>query len=295
MTGFAVAQAVVNSPRPASSNQRVSENLADLPLLFEPNVGQDKAGEFLSRGRGYSLSISPSRASFAFHRQAPGLQKAELAPRRAGSSSLTLHLVGADSGSKGHALQEARAKTFYYLGNDRSKWRRSVPNYERVNYPTVYPGVDLAYYGKQGQLEYDFIINPGASAKPISFAVDGAWTTKIGGDGELIVTSENGEIRWRKPLAYQEINGQRKLIAARFVLQSKHRFGFKVADYDHAHSLVIDPVIVYSTYLGNDNSNAGVWRWTGRVTRGSVARHQIAPPSQRDRHHCSLARVHQRV
>jgi hypothetical protein len=212
---------------PSTDAFRVQNVMAGMPLLFEPNVGQDDSQVgFLSRGRGYTLHLSSNQAVFALHRRAHDKFSS---PPTASASLLRMNLAGANPAARGEALDPAPAKTFYYVGSDRSKWRTSIPNYQRVKYSSVYPGVDVAYYANQGKLEYDFIVNPGASVKPIRLAVDDAWVTRIDADGELILISQSGEIRWRKPLADQEIDGRRRLVAARFALHGKHQFGFEVA------------------------------------------------------------------
>ena len=91
----------------------------------------------------------------------------------------------------------------YFLGNDPAKWHTGVPTYARVRYRGVYPGVDLVYYGNQRQLEYDFVVAPGADPKPIQLRFDGAKSLKLDGAGNLVIAAVNGEVAFQKPVIYQ--------------------------------------------------------------------------------------------
>jgi uncharacterized protein (TIGR03437 family) len=125
-----------------------------------------------------------------------------------------------------------------------------VPTYAKVRYHGVYPGVDLVYYGNQRQLEYDFVVAPGADPKPIRLQFAGAKGLRLGTDGDLEVTAAGGAMTFHKPVVYQLADGQRKAIEGSFALPAKNTVGFRVGSYDRGKPLVIDPVLVYSTYLG---------------------------------------------
>src|SRR5947207_7339241 len=81
---------------------------------------------------------------------------------------LQMKLVGANQAAKVTALDELPGKSNYFIGNDPKKWRTDVPTYGKVKYQGVYPGIDLVYYGNQRQLEYDFVVAPGADRKAIT-------------------------------------------------------------------------------------------------------------------------------
>ena len=213
-------------------------------------------------------------------------------------TTLRLKLQNANPDAQIAGLDQQPGKSHYLIGNDPSQWRKNVPNYAKVAYDEVYPGIDLVYYGNQRQLEYDFIVAPDADPKAIKMAIEGAEKVSIDSDGNLVLTTPNGEIRQHKPIVYQETNGQRRPIEGRYVLlasddsdadrrvrtahqspatvrdgvqtlsgpsQSKHEkaetqiasIGFEVAEYDHSQPLVIDPVLVYSSYLGGNALDYG--------------------------------------
>ncbi|NCC94732.1 MAG: hypothetical protein EOM10_15925, partial [Opitutae bacterium] len=151
----------------------------------------------------------------------------------------------------------------YYRGTDPAEWRHGLPHYARVHYAQVYPGIDLVYYGRPGALEYDFEVAAGADPGQIrlSFAgVDGIRVEEANGD--LILAVEGMELRHRAPRLYQQVGGERRTVAGRYRLRAADgdavaglQVGFEVADYDPTLALVIDPVVVYSTYLGGSGSD----------------------------------------
>jgi hypothetical protein len=143
------------------------------------------------------------------------------------------------------------------IGNDPRKWRQNVANYGKVRYRNVYPGIDLIYYGNQGQLEYDFVVAAGADPNFIKLDFEGVSRMRVDGGGDLVLDIGDAEVRQRKALVYQEINGRRQEIASRYVLGDGGEISFKIGEYDRSQSLVIDPVLSYSTFFGrNGNERA---------------------------------------
>jgi hypothetical protein len=149
----------------------------------------------------------------------------------------------------------------YFLGNDPTQWRTDLPTYAQVFYRDVYPGIDLVYYGNQGQLEYDFIVAPGVDPAVIHLAFEGPEAVDVDGEGHLVLHTASGALRLHKPVVYQDIDGVRQPVAGHYVLQafaavqggdktSAPQVGIQVAAYDVTRPLVIDPVLSYSTYLG---------------------------------------------
>jgi hypothetical protein len=248
----------------------VAANYGKLPLSFEANQGQaDSRVRFISRGSGYSLFLTDTAAVLALSKPEPGKQEA-LRPKApaanptalkkarlaiaAKTDVISMELAGAARSSRVAGDDQLRGTANYFLGNDPAKWRTNIPTYAKVKYSEVYPGVDLVYYGNQRQLEYDFLIAPGASAKPVKLRFAGASKLKLNADGDLTVVAKNGEIAFRKPVAYQEKNGRREPVTGQFTLLARNTVGFKLGDYDRSRELVIDPVLGYSTYLNPDNS-----------------------------------------
>jgi hypothetical protein len=171
---------------------------------------------------------------------------------------LRMKLRNANPAAKVTGIDELAGTSNYFIGNDPAKWRTKVPTYAKVKYEGIYPGIDLVYYGNQRQLEYDFIVAPGANPHRIAFDVRGAKRIRRDARGDLVLTMKTGEdeVRWHKPVVYQEKNGTRQEIAAHYAITDTNRVGFEVAKYDASKPLYIDPLI-YSTYLGGSGSDGG--------------------------------------
>jgi hypothetical protein len=179
-----------------------------------------------------------------------------------------MRLLSADA-SADMTGEEQTSTVHYLLSADRSKWRTNVPAYARVRAHGVYPGVDLVFYGTGRQFEYDFVVAPGADPGSIRLRFDGVVARAAGpalqidSQGDLVLGTAHGDLRLRKPLAYQETNGIRHPVAAHYVLRpasivdAQAEVGIDVAAYDTSRPLVIDPVLDYATYLGGSGDELG--------------------------------------
>src|SRR5207249_7549696 len=176
---------------------------------------------------------------------------------RATQAVLRIRFVGANPKTRVQGQEELPGKANYFIGNAPTKWRTKVPTYAKVRYDDLYPGVDLIYYGTQRQLEYDVVVRPGADPNRIIFGIQGADDLEVDAQGDLVLHTAAGQIRQHKPFVYQEVDGVRKEIPGGYVLTGVHQVSFEVGAYDPSLSLVIDPVLAYSTYLGGSNSDGG--------------------------------------
>jgi hypothetical protein len=250
-------------PATAATDVRVSESYGKLPLQFEANRGQThKDVRFLSRGAGYSLYLTAGEAVLVLSepdadatRDARGTQARSGAKAHGKSVALRMSLVGAARKPVVTGADELPGKANYFIGKDRSQWRTNVPTYAKVQYQDVYPGIDLVYYGNQRQLEYDFVVAPGADPKKIVLGFKGADRLEIDAQGELVLHAAGADLRQHKPIIYQQIDGVRHDIAGGYVRKGANRVGFQVAAYDASRPLVIDPTLSYSTYLGGGGSD----------------------------------------
>jgi Beta-propeller repeat len=228
------------------SKDRAREAFSRLPLRFEENTGQtDAEVKFLSRGNGYNLFLTPSEAVMA-------LRDGEKAGQAGRQSVVRMKLVGANSAPRIEGLEALPGKSNYLVGNAPGRWRRNVVSYARVRYQGVYPGIDMIYYGNQQEIEYDFAVMPGADPKNIKLKFDGVEKMRVDAQGELVLQTRAGDVRQRKPIAYQEVAGRRQEIAVNYVQKGDREIGFNLGEYDRARRLVIDPVVVYATYLGGN-------------------------------------------
>jgi hypothetical protein len=344
-----------SAPQPAT----LQWNFAKLPLRFEANQGQtDPTVKFLSRGRGYSLFLTSDEAVLSLQRpsalsgrlSAEGNPKLDAgkpaeasrapSPETTNPSVLRMRLRGANAGARVTGSDPLPTRSNYFLGNDPEKWRTNVPNYAKVKYQGVYPGIDLVYYGTEsgvrsqeseepqthGELEFDFVVAPGADPGAIRFGIevenskletrnrkleDRSTQTaeeseapnrespnpepsvtspefvRIEADGDLVIATEAGDVRFRRPVIYQpiipaETAGHSEfriqnsdLVDGRYILHAvdpkskienqQYEVSFELAAYDQTRPLIIDPVLSYASYLGGTGSETG----TGIAVDGS--------------------------
>lgn len=246
------------------------EHYGQLPLIFEVNSGQSpEQVDFLARGHGYTLLLAPTEARLSSHlpqstgeeRERPSGAPSPIASGGVNTNpkllTLSMKLVGANSHAAKKGLDELPGKVNYFLGNDSAKWRSNVATYAKVEYQGVYPGIDLVYRGDQRELEYDFVVAPGANPSVISLDFQGADELDVDAQGDLVIQTAVGRIlQLRQPLVYQEVAGARQRIPAVYIFNN-NRVSFRIAAYDTAKALVIDPVFAYSTRLGGSDDDAG--------------------------------------
>ena len=335
-SGFRVQSSGMRFHQPNFSTQaRLSEAYGKIPLHFEANKGQtDSDVKFLARGSGYSLFLTANEAVLSLSPQRTQRAQKDNSKSCSASSApsavnLRMKLVGANPQPQVAGQQELPGKVNYFIGNDPKQWRTNVATYGKVKYEEVYDGIDLVYYGNQQQLEYDFVVAPGADPKDIALEFDvGAdlrvcptdagnhrgLPLRIGADGDLVLRVGDRGLRFNKPFAYQEVNGERREVASRYVLLSndqdhvsrfspKLRFGFHVGSYDNTQPLIIDPILAYSTYFGGSQfdtifgiavDNSGNAYITGETDTASLAGRQglrIGPAHSQSCNNCSDAFV----
>lgn len=243
------------------------QDLSRLPLSFESNQGQtDSRVRFLTHSSDNALFLTPSEAVFLMPMrpkpQSFSLHKGFIAASPSGKSkeiALRMQIVGANSRATTLQQQPMAGKVNYLLGNDRTKWHTGVPTFGRVGFRGVYPGVDLVYYGNRRNLEYDFLVAPHADPKQIHLHFAGAQGVHLNAAGDLIVRTQGREWTWRKPAVYQQVGNFKKAVPAHFRLMrslgGRSDVGFALGEYDRSHPLVIDPVLLYSTYVGGTAPN----------------------------------------
>jgi uncharacterized repeat protein (TIGR01451 family) len=214
-----------------------------LPMRFEANQGQtDARVKFKARGAGYAVFLTSDEAVLQL-RQAKADQPVK-------SAALRMKLIGSNRSSSVSGIEKLPTTSNYFIGNDPAKWRREIANYTGVRYDSVYPGIDLVWYGNQQRLEHDFLIAPGADPGLVKISFWGTDAMSIDGEGALVLRAGGEDLRLLKPLAYQESNGERRTVACDYRLGQEDQVEFRLGDYDPKLPLVIDPVLVYSTYIG---------------------------------------------
>ena len=242
------------------SASRVLTPFLKTPLSFEPNVGQVGAQvHYLSRGPGYGVFFTPTETLLVVQRPGSPSQPDRLAvpaatpPAPIDEATLRLRFVGNEvTTPKPIGLHQLPGQSHYFLGNDPTGWHTHVPHYSRVLYEELYPGIDLIYYGRDGQLEYDLVVAPGANPQEILLEIQGAERLTLLPKGDLLIETSVGEVRHHRPVIYQKLDGVKYLIAGGYRLKEGSRVSFEIAAYDPTRPLYIDPVLSYSSYFESD-------------------------------------------
>ncbi|MFQ5650277.1 MAG: SBBP repeat-containing protein [bacterium] len=230
------ADATVSANDPADTKQAFGK----LPLAFEANEGQTgDAVQFMARGPGYGLFLTGERVAMSLD-----------GPDETGFG-LHLVLVGANPEAQAEGVERLPGASNYFKGSDPEQWQTNVAQYRKVRYDDIWPGIDVVYYGKQGQLEYDFVIAPGIDPSAISLSFDGAEAISLA-DGELVLATATGDVVLREPVLYQQHDSYLARVDGKYALLADNQVGFEIGDYDPSRELVIDPVLFYSTYLGGN-------------------------------------------
>ena len=239
------ASPLAAGPGPGAPTQaRLAKAYGKLPLSFEANEGQlDKTVKFFSRGQGYTLFLTPAEAVLSLR-----------GPRHE-TALVHMRMAGGRRAPRVAGLDPQVTQSNYFLGNDSRRWHTGVSHYARVRYEDVYPGIDLVYRGNQRQLEYDFAVAAGADPGRIRLAFRGVDALKIGPRGELVMHTAQGDLVQQPPVLYQEVEEKRQPVEGRYVLRAGHQVGFAVGRYDRGRPLIIDPVLVYSTFLGGSGED----------------------------------------
>ncbi|MGH7814424.1 MAG: SBBP repeat-containing protein [Candidatus Binataceae bacterium] len=277
----------------AAASRRWFARLPPIPRLragqgFERNDGQtDGRVKFLSRGSGYTLFLTAKAAVLALRKPAPsaidsvgdfaGARRrdapadhtqaahpsaatGQAQPPLPQNAVLRIEPIGANPQAQIEGLDRLAGESNYFIGNDPKAWRTGIPNYARVRYRNVYPGIDLVYYygTNRRQLEYDLILAPGANPRRIAMRFGGAERLTLKRNGGVSIGLADGvELVQRAPAIYQERDGRREKIAGRCVTRGKNTIGFELASYDHRRAVYIDPGLVFSTFLGGSGGDEG--------------------------------------
>jgi uncharacterized protein (TIGR03437 family) len=257
-----------STPATVESAKRgqIIESYGKLPLSFEANQGQtDARVKFFARGRGYDLYLTATEAIFALKKEnkktaitaaVPSfIRPATQLPHKVTTTTMRMKLVGANPTPQAEGVDQLTGKINYFGGNDHKQWHTDIPTFAKVRYRNIYPGVDLIWHGEQGRIKYDLIVAPGVDPRIIKLRFEGAQQIRHAADGNLLVRAAGRELWQDKPVIWQEQGGLKKEIAGHYVILDKRSFGFAISQYDPTKPLVIDPTLIYSTYLGGSGAD----------------------------------------
>jgi uncharacterized protein (TIGR03437 family) len=242
--------AKISTPEKAAA--KFAEQYGKLPMQFEE---AEAPGAFRARGDGYALWLNGTEALLKFRTETARASSSNDSSAQAALLKMTL--AGANTPRSVTGFEPSSARSHYFHGNDPRHWRTNVASFARVKYKGVYPGIDLVWYGNQQNLEYDFLIAPGANADLIRLAFAGTEKIEIDRQGNLKLTANGGELQLRKPQAWQEVGGLRRDVTCSYRLGKNRQVEFQLGSYDTARELVIDPVLTYSSLIGGANSDNG--------------------------------------
>ena len=241
LSAASMLAAAGGASRPDAALSQAKAALARLPLRFEANRGQwDPAVRYAARANGNALLLTAGGPVVALP----------------GSERVAIKLLNSNRAAQIEPLGQLPSHTDYFLGS-REHWHTGIPNYSRVRYRAVYPGIDVVYYGNPSRLEYDFVLQPGADPRAIRLKFHGAGHLSITPEGDLAFGSGGARMVQEKPAIYQEDGpaATRRQVQGRYVLLARDVVGIRLGRYDRTQPLVIDPTLVYSTYMGGSGAD----------------------------------------
>lgn len=220
-----------------------------IPLAFEANIGQsNNEVAYLARGNGYTLFLTPAEAGMVVWTAEPiGDEDERLTTGQA--AAFNIQFIGANPAPTITGEDQQEGRVSYLVGAEAEDWVSDIPTFGKVKYEALYPGIDLVFYGNGQQLEYDFIVSPGADPSQIRLNFAGVEGLYLDESGNLVLETAAGEVLQRAPFAYQELNNIRQKVGGHFKIFEGNEVGFELETYDDERPLIIDP-IVYSTFLG---------------------------------------------
>ncbi len=255
-------------PNPAEAQEqnrlRIDVGYGNLPLSFEPNRGQtDSRVKFVSRAGKHTLWLTKDEAVLAVGRQprtsrTDGTHEAVRSQDEIEPAILRMRFVGANVTATIRGESRQQGTVNYFIGK-LNEWRTSIPTYARVRYSSLYPGIDLIFYGNNRELEYDLVVSPGSDPGQIKLGISGAENLRIDKDGNLVLKTAAGDVIQQKPRIYQRKGTNLVAVAGDYVINSKDEVGFRLGSYDRRAGVVIDPVLRYASYLtgGGDEDDVG--------------------------------------
>ena len=239
---------------------------------FEPNIGQTHENvQFMARGGDYTVFLTPAEAVLVFPSNRPRSESKtrttnELALTDGLKNILRLQVLDANPTPAISGLEEMPGTINHLIGHKKTQWQTNVPVYEKVQYREIYPGIDLLYYGNQQQLEYDFIVHPGAQPSDITMGIHGADHATLDAEGHLLLKLPSGTLRLQKPMLTQTVAGKIRDIGGSFVLRESNsadpttppiQVAFEVGTYDRTLPLIIDPLVNYASAFGGEGEDRG--------------------------------------
>jgi RHS repeat-associated protein len=264
------ADTCINAPPLASAESATKlATLGQLPITFEENIGQtNPAVRFQARTPGFQLFLTENERVMVAQSQAASVlpAKRDRAPvmdtradTQARSVAVRMSYIGANPHPVMTGTELSEQRSHYLVGDDANQSHTDIRHFAKAQYNGIYPGIDEVYYGKEGKLEYDLRVAPGADPNVIRVAFKDVESVTVDESGDLLLSTPLGILVQKKPVAYQDINGERHEVVASYKVDAANEVSFAVGNYDAAHTLIIDPVVLYSTLVGGSNGYSGAY------------------------------------
>ena len=242
-----VSQQVAPSPAPQNN---AAMQVMTLPLTFIPNQGQyNPAVSYVVTGPTSQLFFTPDSVMITTN-------------EGTGNNTIT-HVIhqtfpGASENPVIKGEDPLTGTVNFFIGNDSSQWHTNIPTYGSIVYQNLYPGIDLRYNGSTGTLKREFVVAPGTNPSVINLHYDGADSITLGNNGALLITSGNSTLAESPIVSYQVINGAKVPVQASYQFVGNNEVTFNIGSYDPSYPLVIDPALVFATYLSGTYENEGL-------------------------------------
>ena len=259
LENYSILKKSVNAPFSSAQKQlEVLGHYNQIPLLFEENHGQtNEQVKYLSRGNGFNLFLMEDQAVLTLQKKDSGPQKI---PKKSAANKtynvLKIECLEANPRPEIIGIEKRQAKTNYFVGNKPENWITKIDNWGQVKYKDIYPDIDLVYYGNKQNLEYDFVVSPGADPGRIKMSFNGPDELSIKENGDLNLVFGNEQLVFANPAIYQNTPNGKHSINGNYVKFASHEIGFEIKEYNKDLPLFIDPELVYSTFLDNANPRA---------------------------------------
>jgi hypothetical protein len=222
----------------------VAARAAKPSISFVPNRGQThKDVRYVAQADGYGLFLTPKAAVMS------------LPAAKGQRDSLRVGFVGAETDPAIVGERKLEGVANYYVGADATKWVTGLPTYAAARYRSLYPGIDVVFRGAGDALEYDFHVAPGADPSVIRMRFKGSRSLKIDRRGNLLIHTANGTVTMHAPHSFQHLGDGRRTVESSWKLVGRDETAFALGAYSRTYPLVIDPKVVYSTYLGGTGSD----------------------------------------
>ncbi len=232
----------------------------NLPIYFVKNQGQTNPEvKYFSRSVNPDIFLISNGMIISLHsnrKMKRSEEKSKLKEQRE-SYAIKMDLENSNRLPEIEGIDRLPGKVSYFKGSDPQKWQQNIPIYSKVKYTGIYPGIDMVFYGKQKELEYDFILSPGASCENITMAFEGIDKADLDEDGNALLHFGEEEISLHYPKAYQDIDDKRQEVLCRYKIKDECKVQFEVGSYERNAPLIIDPELSYSTYLGGSDFDFG--------------------------------------